>query len=824
MAQAELSSSSALAVVSRRGLRPFFKWIISWEDWITLSLLLLIYLSTARTIETAGWVRQMPSLLLVSFLAMLFAVSLARWRAPSLVLLSLLLLVGVPLVLWQVLELVPGKDLVDQWGVLVERLERWYDIVRHGGISRDPLPFTIIVTGLAWIGSFLAVWSVFRWQNAWLAVAPAGFAIFANLVYQPQGQHFPIILYVFGALLLLMRVNLLQQIRRWDSQGVPRPEFISLSFIHHTAWLALFLLLAVWFMPAGIGFRPLSQLRDAVADPFAGLSVDASRMFSAIRVRQVLPVHAFGSLLPLNTNVHLRDTIIMEVIAPQPGFLRGAIYDEYTEGGWRAGQRRALPLKPEVAAAIRQELEANAQLFQRTLQEITVKPITDRPVFFSLGQPVDISPTVQVELPGSTIYTIDLNRGATQQNLPAPVQTLARELQRLRSTSRGNMRDEDILRLAPQGLRVLDIQRQSGRVREVTVTTEALPDVVMVRGDTSVGEYKIIGAVSVASVESLRKAGTDYPQWVKSTYLQLPSTLPARVRELAIGITKDATNPYDKTRAIEDYLRQFPSDMTMPEVPLGQDAVDFFLFDLRRGHFDFHASAMVVLLRAAGIPARLAVGYALDASEQDETTKVFTVRERDAYAWPEVFFPGAGWIQFNPSPDRPTVERAGEDLSMASDVAPNLGPQLFEDILPEGLMFEDIGSDEIAAANQSRSRPQPWPWLVGAAAVVAALYFGARWAWQRGLTALPYPVQVWEKTMRLAVWAKIGPQPQQTPREYASQLKRRMLGVEDIDYLAEAYTKARFGRKEATAEEEDRIREAWMKLRNKLVAYILRWR
>ncbi|NIN97916.1 MAG: transglutaminase, partial [Anaerolineae bacterium] len=89
----------------------------------------------------------------------------------------------------------------------------------------------------------------------------------------------------------------------------------------------------------------------------------------------------------------------------------------------------------------------------------------------------------------------------------------------------------------------------------------------------------------------LRSAGTDYPTWVTARYLQLPSTLPNRVRALAEDITKDYDNPYDKVTALEGYLRTIPYNELINAPPPGQDGVDYFLFDNRQGYCDYYASA-----------------------------------------------------------------------------------------------------------------------------------------------------------------------------------------------------------------------------------------
>ena len=167
--------------------------------------------------------------------------------------------------------------------------------------------------------------------------------------------------------------------------------------------------------------------------------------------------------------------------------------------------------------------------------------------------------------------------------------------------------------------------------------------------------YTAESQVPLATVETLRQAGMDYPEQIRQYYLQLPDDLPARVRNLALEITQDQTNPYDQATAIETYLRQFPYTLDVPAPPAGRDVADFFLFDLKQGYCDYYATTMVVLARAAGIPARLVMGYSRGI--YDETSHAFVVRASNAHAWVEVYFPGTGWIEFEPTGNQPAIDR-----------------------------------------------------------------------------------------------------------------------------------------------------------------------
>ena len=130
-------------------------------------------------------------------------------------------------------------------------------------------------------------------------------------------------------------------------------------------------------------------------------------------------------------------------------------------------------------------------------------------------------------------------------------------------------------------------------------------------------------------------------------YLQLPD-LPRRIHALADSLTREMPTRYDKTRAVERWLREeFAYTRELP--PTALDAsLDAFLFERRAGHCEYFSSAMVVLLRAAGIPARNVTGFL--GGEWNEFGQYLLVRQDRAHSWVEVWFPSYGWVQFDPTP------------------------------------------------------------------------------------------------------------------------------------------------------------------------------
>jgi len=160
-------------------------------------------------------------------------------------------------------------------------------------------------------------------------------------------------------------------------------------------------------------------------------------------------------------------------------------------------------------------------------------------------------------------------------------------------------------------------------------------------------QYEARSVVPAPPVAALRQSGSDYSAATRDTYLQLPKLDP-RIPELAKQITARADNPYDKTRALESYLRThyaYTLDLTGAPPP---DPLAYFLFEKRAGHCEYFASAMTVMLRSIGIPARLVNGFL--TGEYNDVGGDFIVRASDAHSWVEVFFPNHGWLTFDPTP------------------------------------------------------------------------------------------------------------------------------------------------------------------------------
>ncbi len=167
--------------------------------------------------------------------------------------------------------------------------------------------------------------------------------------------------------------------------------------------------------------------------------------------------------------------------------------------------------------------------------------------------------------------------------------------------------------------------------------------------------YEGVSILPVARPAQARSAGTSYPKEIRGTYLQLPQKLDPRIPELAKKIAGAAQNPYDQALAMEVYFRTNYAYTLNLTGNSGADPLAHFLFATKAGHCEYFATAMAVMLRTLGIPSREVNGFL--PGEYNDVGGDYIVRASDAHSWVEAYFPGTGWLTFDPTPpsnDEPT--------------------------------------------------------------------------------------------------------------------------------------------------------------------------
>ena len=730
--------------------------VFSWEELVTLVIVMIAFVTVVQSIDNADWVAEMPSLYTIAFLGLAAGLGLSRLKVPEVFLHLTSLAIGAAGVLLTATSTLNGS-LPDRTRELVDRFELWASALTSGGISNDNLPFVVLVVSATYLMAYVSAWSLFRWYNAWIALVPPGLALLTNISYLPGQTSFPLLVYLFCAILLVARIHVLRRAREWRRTGTAYPDLISLHVLNVTVWVAILLLALAWFLPIGSGSGALFTLWQKVTAPVVEPLADLGRVFSSIDSKKGGTVHRFGSTLPLQGEISLGGGEVMQVTATETGFLRAQSYDFYTAQGWKIGGTAQITTTPWPASKALQSVDEARRQFRRNVS-ISVTTSKEAGVIVSAGQPL------AVNLDSRVVFGQD---------------------------------PSDVTSIRPQS-----------RLNDDT-------------------QYRVDSTVSNATVQRLRSAGSAYPSWT-APYLQLPQDFSRRVSAKARELTLSDVNSYDKAVSIEQFLRTLAIDTKIDPAPPKRDSVEYFLFTLNRGYFDYHASAMVVMLRSLGIPARLAVGYVIRPQDRIPDTSTYVVAEANAFAWPEVYFPGLGWVEFNPTPSEPRITRSGNDDQeffdgfFEEEPIEDLGLPM-DDLAPADTTTETLDNLQVEEGSNLVSR-------VLISAILAVLGFTAvvggvfRYSWQRGMGGLAYPVQVWEKTLRLARWARIRPAPQDTPRDIVARLRRELPEVQDMDYLGETFLRSRYGQKDLTPEEKARLQGAWSSVRKTLVQRLLRWK
>ncbi|MEX2417029.1 MAG: transglutaminaseTgpA domain-containing protein, partial [Actinomycetota bacterium] len=236
--------------------------------------------------------------------------------------------------------------------------------------------------------------------------------------------------------------------------------------------------------------------------------------------------------------------------------------------------------------------------------------------------------------------------------------------------------------------------------------------------------YSVVSDVPEVTPAMLRGSNTaELPSEFPQQYLQVPEEMPARVSRLAHQITDGEQTAYDKVLAVQRWLKENTEyKLDIPRDPPGVDAVDYFLFERRQGFCEHIASSMVMLLRAAGIPARLAVGF--DSGERNAFTGYFEVRQADAHSWVEVYYPRFGWIEYDPTHAVPLADPGVGNAFVAPQVLRAIG-RFIARVIPEPVKAV-ARSAWSSVASAAKWTARTWPVMVVAVLLVAAGFLALR--------------------------------------------------------------------------------------------------
>lgn len=753
-------------------------------DWIAALLMLAaITIASGRLIATE-WTDHLADIQPIAVLAVIAGLALGRSIFSPRLSLVFAVCYGLFVVVRQLGLLLEFRQAVlwqERLLVLGDRLlTALGQLLRREEVT-DPLLFLFFMAALFWGLGVHAGYSLTRHINPWRAVLPTGLALLIIQLTDPyvasRGRYVPF--YLFVSLLLVARVTYLRNRIMWEEERAYVPSYIAGDLTYPVLVSAALLVILAWSAPALL--RTMPGAREAWLKATRPL-----REWIEERGEE-----AFAALRRSAATVGISD---------------------------RYGEELALGLGVPLSDAVVMTVQTPYHLVgARYYWRARVYD------YYADGQwgtsAYSITQLLQPPEPALNIPELSL-RGGETFTFTAVVPFIT-------------------LHAAPQPEWV---SRKA--VVDMALNPDGTVDVAALRADPPVytGEsYQAISALSnELTILQLRNAGTDYPDWVKERYLQLPPEITPRTRELARIIAGDLDNPYDIAEAVTSYLRiAITYTETVPPPPPNREPLDWFLFDLQEGFCNYYASAEVILLRSLGIPARLAVGYA--EGEKERTSGVYLVRQRDAHAWPEVYFPGLGWVEFEPTASRPPIRRPsgtrGPEVRFGVP-----GPTSYEEYLEKlEARLDRLRMEEHAAAPPTVAQPQK-PGLYWALFIVLGVGGGyllaVAWRRQRqrrnlppvplllemGLRKLgvrpPAPLQNWAtyaiaSPLERAYWElnqalrrlQAPPAPSDTPAERAATLIRLLpAAAQAVHTVITEYQAAVYGLRPGDVEKAARAR------------------
>ena len=682
----------------------------SWDWPAILFLAAALYIAATR-LNVTGWARELELVRTVAILGMIAGLALGKSIFSPRVVRFFAFVYGSFVVVWQVGQTM-GEGVLwpERMISMGNRLLITFDQIFQQKPVNDNLFFIFLMASLFWGLSVYAGYSLTRYGSPWRAIIPTGLVI---IIFQVYDSHVPVRTwylagYIFLALLLVARQHFVNLQIRWKQNGTYLPPYVGLDSLRLGLITTVILVLFAWTAPAVASAVPQAeQVWLTATQPWMDIRNRLSSVFYSLQASVGVVADFYGDHLPLGRGNPLSDTVVMTVESPPSriaGFRyywRSRVYDTY-DGGWSSTLPAVQSLNPNE---------------------------------FNLNLP-------EYENRASDTFTI--STAFSIQNLPTPSQPIwvSRPVEAHLAVNSDGSVDLSHFRATP----------------------------LLRAGET----YQIESSLTAASINQLRQAGTDYPSWVTARYLQLPDTITPRTRQLAEEVASGFDNPYDITQAITDFLRlNLEYNDTVPNSPVDQEPVDWILFDHKKAFCNYYASAEIVMLRSLGIPARMAVGYAegeritlvedadIPSLQPDggnlpqyieSIGNAFNVRYNDAHAWPEVYFPNIGWVEFEPTVSQQPLIRPLGDLSTSS-LDPEIAPSSDELQDRARNRLDELSEEGIPLQSSSSAGLLMIPVPIWAAFITILIILSVilirRVRIQRG--SLPIPIQLEASLERVGV-------------------------------------------------------------------------
>ena len=832
--------------------------------WPFLLLMALVGLAS-YSVEQGDWERIVYPMMWLGLLAALIGSILGKSRLLDSVAHIFSMVVAFASAFMLVLVNAPdlGDSLRSRVRPLIDLTLGWY--AGNPQRSGDEAYLVSMLMGIiVWLVGYLSAWTLFRRGWVMVAVLMPGVLVLINLLYAPHPDKRFLAGYLLLAIPLAARYQYYLRQREWARFRESSPAATGWKVLSVGAVMALLVTTVGWNAPPSLSQSAFQPMAEAIGAQVESLQ---ARLEQALGQRANLgPQHggsfsSFGESFEVGGALSLSDQPEVLVQGDRAPYLAAQRYDVYTGRGWdsdvdstfqntgddgrtyspsmtfRAGQdvllssdvtggrtattSQIVPLAPAGTAMLTTDTYLSAN--RDTSVQMSWVQVNNQAWALSASNLGSLPPDVQRL--GSLLLSTALNgeEGASgplpgdpamAATIDAEVEQLAKRFIVARWTA-GADGSADTLYLTGQLPVYDDVERVSAH--DTLATGEP---------------YVVTGSASTATAEELMAAGTTYPAWVKARYLGLPTTVTPRTMTLAAELAPGNLTPYERAVAIETYLRQtIVYDETVSAPPRGADIVDYVLFERQRGYCEYYASAMAVMLRSVGVPARVVTGYY--PGDWDAEQGGYLYLQKNAHAWVEVFFPGYGWIPFEPTASRSLMEQPSASVEpTATESTQSVTPEPTETAAenlpvasPSPVVPEAAQEPPALTPTDGGGFPL-WAVVAGAAVAVAtALGAGLWFVWNRGLRGLSPASALYARLVKLARFAGIRASPAATPAEVASSFGEAVPSARDhADRIVRAYELDQYGPSGAGQGILGAATQAWTDLRNHVYRIVFRRR
>lgn len=860
------------------------------EGWATVILTALIIYIAVVSIQRADWADGLGILTGVSLAGMVAGLVVSKWRRlPSAVLHLGGFVIGLLAVTFAMTRYLDDSigGTRDKLRWLWERGEEWVRLVINGEQAEDLYLFVLFICILTYIMAYLTMWFVFRARWIWAALFFPGIVLLLNLGYSLRVPTGLLVLFLFVSLLLLMRFTLLQREINWRRVRIDYPSTLMWRGMWAASYLALAVIVFGWAIPVNARSETANDVWRDVDGPWRAVESQLNEWFVGLRGPGEGGVGGFAAFeddFQLGGPLSLSDDPVVVVTSSSGApYLQAHTYNVYTGRGWESdltppveeGEPVVVPpqfeLRPNESRPVDPSFarDRERQSFDLTLERTRGSLLFSPSAFVSssvstnlvvawrdVEESIDVQTATPESIPAdlwpfvSVLQTVDLTPDpepeptadtstATPEASPTPTPQPEPDYTKLPNAQLNDIQNE----LVEKDIQVsYTINPTTYRIQTLHYRGRfpVLDDVEAVRAQDGLSEgdtYTVEAMVSDATGDDLRQDRGEIPQEILDRYLLLPDTVTERTRALAQEIASSQTNTYDTAKAIEAYLREsivYNESIEFP--PEDVDVVDYVLFTSQEGYCEYYASAFIVMARSLGIPARMSAGFFPSDEEADSG---FMYRERNAHAWPEVYFPEYGWVAFEPTAARTAVNRDASTPAGGGAVAQNDDGRLpgddrtdpgFDDLdtqFNEDNTFLPTGTGALGTGSEGPSRFDIAVRVIPLVILLAILVVA--YLWLRGTRGLTPSNQMYTKLSRGASWGGINSRASMTPNEYAEEISGKVSGSrQPVAYLTNLYVQETYGGIRPSQSDLLRARQAWMRLRSlflrHFVSRLLFWR